>query len=446
MKRLFFWNRSRDDGGGGGSGTRGADSTLLTGNPTEDEPFLRILLDSIAGVASSMELDHVLGEIVDSSLEVTKAERAILFLGSEPDRLEVRVARDRAGASMGAELQYSRSIVRRCLEEGQGIRSVVQSDQEALSLGQSVFDLKLRAVMCAPLRVKETTVGVIYVDSRAARREFSGRDLALFSALSAQLAISIENARLYADSLEKARLEKDIEIARRIQKHLLPSVPTVPGLEVGLRFSVCAGASGDTYDFVRVDENRLAVLIGDVTGHGVGAALLTHAAQAAIRSYLELVDDLGEVVTRINNRLTRSVEAGSFMSMLLVRVDARERVLHYVNAGHPQLVVVGPEGLRQHGGGGIALGVVEGARYQVQGPVPLSPGDLIVLLTDGVAETMDPEREPFGEERLRELIASSRDLSAEAALQRIEAALDEHARGCPRDDDLTLIAIKVVEP
>jgi phosphoserine phosphatase len=442
MRRLFFWNRDRDHGSG--SGTRGADSTLLTGNPVEDEPFLRILLDSIADVASSMELDHVLGKIVDSSLEVTKAERAILFLGSEPDKLEVRVARDRPGSALGGELQYSRSIVRRCLEDLQGVRSVVQSDQEALSLGQSVFDLKLRAVMCAPLRVKENTVGVIYVDSRAARREFSARDLALFSALSAQLAISIENARLHADSLEKARLEKDVEIARRIQEHLLPAVPAgIVGLDVGLRFSVCAGASGDTYDFVRLDEQRLAVLIGDVTGHGVGAALLTHAAQAAIRSYLELVDDLGEVVTRINNRLVRSVEAGSFMSMLLARVDARERVLHYVNAGHPQLIVVGADGLRRLGSSGIALGVVEDARYQVQGPVALAPGDLVVMLTDGVAETMSPAREPFGEERLHDLLVSSRDLSAEGALQRVEAELDKHAGGCLRDDDLTLIAIKV---
>lgn len=441
MKRLFFWNRTREDQK---AEARGGDSTLLTGNPGEDEPFLRILLDSIAGVASSMDLDQVLEEIVDSSLEVTKAERAILFLGAEPEQLEVRVARDREGARLATDLQYSRSVVRRCLETLQGVRSVVQSDQEALELGQSVFDLKLRAVMCAPLRVKERTVGVIYVDSRAARREFSARDLALFSALSAQLAISLENARLYADSLEKVRLEKDVEIARRIQEHLLPSVPTdVAGIEIALRFSVCEGASGDTYDLFKLSPTRLAVVIGDVAGHGVGAALLTHAAQAAIRSYLELVDDLGEVVTRFNNRLVRSVEPGNFMSMLLMSVDAESRELHYVNAGHPELLVIGAEGLRAFGKSGIALGVVEGNEYQVQGPVRLESGDLVVAYTDGLVETMGSQRQPFGEHRLLQILQDSRSLSAEATLARVEAALDAHSGGCPRDDDLTIVALKV---
>src|SRR5690606_29651814 len=135
------------------------------------------------------------------SLQVTQAERAILLLGESPDTLTVRLAQDRDGRALTGDLQWSRSLVRRCLEEGVAVRSVVQSDQEALELGRSVYDLKLRAVMCAPMRARDRTVGVIYVDSRAMRREFSSRDLALFGAISAQLAISVENARLHADSL-----------------------------------------------------------------------------------------------------------------------------------------------------------------------------------------------------------------------------------------------------
>jgi phosphoserine phosphatase len=259
-----------------------------------DERSLKVLLESIAEVSSSFALDHVLEAIVDKSLQITEAERALLFLGNDPDDLSVRVARARGGDELPGDQVYSTSVVRRCLTDVEAIRSVVQSDREALELGQSVFDLKLRAVMCAPLLVKRKIIGAIYVDSKGARREFTARDLALFGALSQQLAIAVENARLLADSLEKIRLEKDLQIAKRIQGHLLAPVPEkAEGLDLALFYSPVAAASGDTYDFVALGSSRHALAIGDVTGHGVGAALVTHAAQAAMRSYLELVDDPG---------------------------------------------------------------------------------------------------------------------------------------------------------
>src|SRR5262249_14594473 len=154
-----------------------------------------------------------------------------------------------------------------------------------------------------------------------------------------QLAIAVENARLHADSLEKMRLQKDVEIARRIQQHLLPTVPAnLQGLDVALRFNVADRASGDTYDFVPLPDGRIALVVGDVTGHGGGAALLTHAAQAALRSYLDLPTEPGEVIARLNQRLVAGVEAGMFMSLLLVVVDPRARTVRYVNAGHPELI------------------------------------------------------------------------------------------------------------
>ncbi len=442
MKRFFFWNRPRRPGESPDEDLQS--SGLLTGDPRQDEHSLRILLDSIADVSSNMDLDSVLEGIVAKSLEVTQAERAIVFLGSGAADLDVKVARDREGVDLGRSLQYSRSMVRRCIEEVQAVRSVVQSDQEALELGQSVFDLKLRAVMCAPLTAKERVLGAIYVDSRAARREFSARDLALFEAITAQLAIAVENARLYADSLERVKLRKDIEIARRIQQHLLPPAPAgVPGLSIALRYLPCEAASADTYDFMPVGNDRLAVLIGDVTGHGIGAALLTHTAQAGLRSYLELLDDPSQVVTRLNTRLAQSVEAGNFMSLVLAIVDARAATLHYVNAGHPELLVVREGQVEAHGKTGMVLGVVGETQYPVRGPISLRPGDLLFLRTDGVDESMNPARDVFGEERLHKLLLAVRDQPADALLARVETALAEHRGGQPPEDDVTMIAIKV---
>lgn len=423
----------------------GDGSTLLTGDATEDSRSLEILLDTIAAVTANIDLDAVLRDIVDRSLQVTRAERAILLLGDSPDNLTVRVAQDKEGRSLEGDLQWSRSLVRRCLEEAVAVRSVVQSDQEALELGQSVYDLKLRAVMCAPMRARNRTVGVIYVDSRAVRREFSARDLALFGAISAQLAISVENARLHADSLEKARLQKDIEIARRIQQHLLPPVPSdVEGFQLSLRYVAADKASGDTYDFVPLRDGRIALMIGDVTGHGVGAALLTHAVQAAMRSYLELLDDPNEIITRINQRLVAGVETGNFMSLVLAIVDPRARTLQYVNAGHPGLVHCSARGTQVLEKTGMVLGVVGDQTYKVSPSVPLAPGDLLFLHTDGVDEAMSPQRRVFGADRLQALLGQLRQNSAEGVLARVEAELRQHVGNGTFEDDFTMLAVKLL--
>lgn len=442
MKGFRFWRRKDGEGTGPAEGPGG--SGLLTGDPKQDAHSLEILLETIAEVSANIDLDQVLEDIVDRNLQVTQAERAILFFGATFEDLEIRVARDKEGGDLGRDLQYSRGVVRSCMEQGLPVKSVVQSDQEALELGKSVYDLKLRAVMCAPLSARDRTLGAIYVDSRAVRREFSSRDLALFGALSAQLAISIENARLYADSLAKVRLEKDVEIARRIQAHLLPPIPRdLRGVDLALRYRAAEQASGDTYDILPLPDGRLAALIGDVTGHGVGAALLTHAAQAAIRSYLELLSDMSEVVTRLNHRLVSAVETGNFMSLLLVVLDAERRSLQYVNAGHPGLVLCSGDGVVQLEKTGMVLGVVGEQQYPVSEPIGLAGGDLLFLRTDGVDEAMSPGREVFGEDRLLELLRECRGQGAEDLLRAVEGALERHTGGASQEDDLTMMALKI---
>lgn len=442
MKRFIFWGRPPDEAAGGTPPEAG--EGLLTGNPKEDHASMLMLLESIAEVTSGMELDDVLDRIARKSIQVTNAERALVLVGDEGLDLEIRIARDNQGQAITGDLQYSRSMVARCLNERQAVRSVVRSDQEALELGQSVFDLKLRAVMCAPMVSRDRTVGVIYVDSKAQRREFSGRDLALFGALSAQIAIAVENARLYRDSLEKVRLQKEIELARKIQTHLLTEVPRdVPGVDLALHFAACDQTSGDTYDVVQQQDGRLLVAIADATGHGIGASLLTHAFQAALRTYLELMQDLEPVTVRVNDRLVQRSEDGHFLSMLLIDLDAARRQLHYVNAGHPGLVLARAGRVQEFERTGMVLGVVGGQDYPVAGPIDVAAGDLLFLRTDGVDESMNAAREMFGREQLHRVLADSASLSASEVLGRVRDAIDVHVGDCPQDDDVTMIAIKV---
>ncbi len=445
MKRLFFWKRPEDEGGAGDAGDAPAGTGLLTGDPAEDSKTISILLESIAEVSSHTALDVVLEGIVQKSIEVSNAERGMLLLGDSLGALEVRLAQNVDGRDLEDDAMFSKTVVGKCIEEGAAQRSVVQSDQEALELGQSVYKLKLRAVMCSPLIGKAGPIGVIYVDSTAVRREFSQRDLELFGALSAQLGVALENARLHADSLEKVRLEKDVEIAHRIQQHLLAPVPDDhPGLDVAVRFRAADHASGDAYDVVALPDGGLVVMIGDVTGHGVGAALLTHAAQAALRSYLELIDDISEVATRLNERLVAGVEAGNFMSVLMVAIDPNKGTLHYVNAGHPGLVVVRDGQIEEHEKTGMVMGVVEGQQYTARGPIELKAGDMLLLRTDGIDETMNEQREVFGTERLFDLLKNAGAASADEVLGRVDAATTKHAGSVPQQDDFTMVAVRVL--
>lgn len=420
---------------------------VLTGDAVVDASSLQILLESIAEVTSTMDLGAVLGNIVDKSLHITQAERAILLLGGDADSLQVSVARDREGQDLGADLVYSRSIVRRVMTEAAPMRTIVQSDREALELGQSVFDLKLRAVMCAPLVARDRRVGVIYVDSRAARREFSPRDLTLFGALSAQLAIAIVNAQLYADSIAKVRLEQEVELVRRIQQHLLAPVPPEsarPGIELGLRSVACEHATGDSYDFVPLPDGRLAVVLGDATGHGIGPALLAHAVQAALRSYLELMDDAAAMVGRVNNRLVHGVESGNFLSLFVAIVDPPRRSLTYVNAGHLPPLLVRPDGsIETLERTGMVLGVVEDAPYTVQGPLPFEPGSLLLVRTDGVDEMRNAAREVFGEERLRRLLVDRRTEPVESILAAIDSALAAFRGDIASEDDVSMVLLRL---
>lgn len=448
MKWNWPWRRDGSDGQQA-SGPRPEPraeetSTILTGDTTEDAHSLQILLDTIAAVTANIDLDTVLSDIVDRSLEVTSAERALLLLGDSPDSLVVRVARDRDGNALEGDLQWSRKIVGLCLQKGSTQRAVLGSDQEALTFSQSMYDMRLRAVMCAPMRARNRTVGVIYVDSRAKRREFSVRDQALFHAISAQLAISIENARLHADSLEKARLAKEMDVVNDIQQRLLPTVPRgLPRLDADRVYVPAEKASGDSYDLVPMRDGRLAVMIGDVSGHGVGSALLNHSVQAALRSYIELIDDLSDIVTRINGRLARSVEVGKFMSLVLAIVDPVKRTLHYVNAGHPGVILVRGRDVRVLEKTGMVLGVDGDQVYEQAPAIELQPGDLLFLHTDGVDEAKRPGGEVFGAERLCQVLAAADKSSVQSVLGAVKAALHEHLGGEGGLDDITMIAVKL---
>lgn len=436
------------------------ESVFLTGEAVTDRRTVKVLLDAIAGVSGSQDLERLLTDIVDRSIEVTGAERGMILMrpqGKPQEDLYVRVARTRGGESIDEDLRFSTTIANKVLEENLPLRATVHSESEALELGRSVFDLKLRAVMCVSLSgdvgtlsgggMIERSSGVLYVDSRAATRQWSDQDLALFAALAQHIAIALENARLHIDSLEKVRLEQSLELASTIQRDLMPAVPTdLEFWDVHGWYAAAEKTAGDFYDFVKGRDGALNIVVGDVTGHGIGPALITAAAQAGLRSYLRLISDPGEVVTLLNQDLCERVEDGRFLTMFMARLDDDGSVTS-LNGGHalPQVWRAATGEIEEIGRGGPALGMIPDEQFHAHDPITLDSGDVLVIYSDGLSEARHPDRpdDLFGEEGIREAVAKAAVEGEDAqgvCLRLVEAAL--RFSGGVHEDDVTVVVAR----
>jgi sigma-B regulation protein RsbU (phosphoserine phosphatase) len=420
---------------------------LLTGDAAADRKRVAILLETIAAVNSSVKVEDVIRSVVDRSIQVTGAERAIIMLLDEQNVARIALARDAEGRDLGKTLQYSQSVTMRVQREGKGVCLIDTANQGDISLGQSILDLKLLSVMCVPLRVKDRLMGLLYVDSKASTsREFSEKDLTLFKALAGQVAQAIDNARLLQHYVEKQRMQEELHVAQQIQQSLLPRGGfTAPGLDVYGLSVPCQETSGDYFDYIRRPGGRLGLVVGDVSGHGIAAALLMSTARALLRAFAATEATAAELVTRLNRFLSEDIETGRFMTLFYGELSLREKHLTYVRAGHNEPVIYRREAdtFEELGEGGVALAVIDDFEFTSSGPIPIGKGDMIVLYTDGIVEAMSPAREPFGIERMKEILRKHRDLTAKEITGKIRQAVRDHTGTDAREDDLTVVTAKV---
>lgn len=421
-------------------------SDFLTGNLDTDRKRVSMLLTTLASVNSNVDLQDVLIAVVDRSVQVTGAERGILMLYDDEKVLRIRLARDNKGRDLGTTLQYSHSVAMRVARDGQGICLIDTANQDQISLGQSILDLKLLTVMCVPLVIQDRMIGLLYVDSKASSGEFSAADLTLFKALAGQVAVAVDNARLLSHYVEKQRLQESLSVASDIQRSLLPRGGlTTSGMEIHGLYEGCEETSGDYFDYIRRSGGRLGLVVGDVAGHGIGAALVMSTARALLRAFAASDCSPAQLVTRLNRFLSQDVETGRFMTLFYGEVDLRSRVLTYVRAGHnePLLYRRQTDSFEELGHGGIALGVIDDFEFEAAEPVHLSPGDQFLMYTDGIIEAMDAHRVPFGKDRLQTLLRECRDLPARETVGRIHREVVAFVGADQQEDDFTLVLARM---
>jgi phosphoserine phosphatase RsbU/P len=440
--------------------SRSVSAMFLSGNTSTDRESVAVLLDTIAQVSASRDLESLLDYVVDAAVKTTNAERGLLVLVDEEGKQQVRVARTRAGEALAEGERYSTSSVKRVVEKYEPLRTTVSADSKDLDLGASVYDLKLRAVMCVPLgsnaeasQTPETTSaggnhrGALYVDSKAATREFTDENLALFNALAHHIGIALENARLSLQAVEKARLENALELATEIQSGLMPKEPkSLPGFDVFGWFLPAEHATGDFYDFVATKDGRLAVVVGDVTGHGIGPALITASAQAGLRSYAKVLPDPAAMVTLLNQDLTERMDDGMFLTLCLATLQ-EDGCVQFVNAGHadPLIWRAATSTIESAPSKAPAIGFMDNFEYETGGEFQLLPGDILLMFTDGLLEARHPANPDrlFEESGVRAVFSDvgySGGGSKVLCEQLAEAVLDFTAG--KREDDMTIVAVR----
>ena len=423
-------------------------SDFLTGDLREDRRRISILLETLRDVNSSVDVREVMQNVLDKSIVITRAERALIMLYDDEKILRIAMARDNKGQDLGTKVQYSHSVAMKVAREGRAICLIDAANQDEISLGQSILDLRLLTVMCVPLRVKNRMIGLLYVDSKANAREFTDRDLTLFKALAGQVAVALDNSRLLEHYIEKQRIEQSLEVARGIQGNLLPrGGMSLPGLEIHGVSVPCEETSGDYFDYIRRTKgNRLGLVVGDVSGHGIPAALLMTTARALLRALTATDAPPDQIVTRVNQFLADDVETGSFMTLFYGELDESSREMVYVRAGHNEPLVYrrATDSFEELQEGGIALGIDDDFQFDVEGPVTLETGDMLFLYTDGIVEAMDRHGEPFGIERVQDVLRRHRDDPARTIVDALREAAQAHIGSDERQDDLTLVLAKAI--
>jgi serine phosphatase RsbU (regulator of sigma subunit) len=275
------------------------------------------------------------------------------------------------------------------------------------------------------------------------QREEDERAIKLFSAVGAQLGVAIQQERAERELLAN---QEEFRAARDIQERLFPKgPPALPGYDIAGTSQAASAAGGDYFDYISIGGQKCGVAVGDVTGHGIGPALLMAETRAYLRVLARDREDAGEILSQLNHVLAEDIGAERFITMILVALDCQSGALWYANAGHPAGYVIGADGEVKHRmqRTGVPLGIQPDTQYPAAQRVDLNSGDTVVLLTDGIDEAMAPDDSLFGIERTLEVIRANRQRSAAEMVEVLYGEVSRFTSNAPQLDDATAVILKV---
>ena len=395
------------------------------GEPSAFDPTVRLLLKAGRELAAHRPLEELFPLILDLCIEAIGPERGVLMV-LDGGRLLPK-------AVHGDGFRISTTVRDQVIQEKKSLLVRDMAQEEAFRQRLSISAQKIHTMLAVPLQTEDRVIGLIYLDSGSLVREFTPNDLNLLTFLGNVAANRIEQERF-------ARMERENEQAAEIQNRILPvAAPEIPGLELAGHNEPCLTVGGDYYDYIKYRDGRVAVVLGDVAGKGMSAALLMSNLQPRVQMLAEEELDLGTLMSRLDRSLADHCPSNRFITLFFGLIEPTTGKLTYCNAGHnPPLLVRASGKVDTLPAIGTVLGILPDLGYEQQ-EARLEPGDLLALFSDGVTETANTKDEEFGEDRLADLLKERREDPAASIVKGVIQALDEFSGPAPAADDVTLV-------
>jgi serine phosphatase RsbU (regulator of sigma subunit) len=401
-----------------------------------DLPIVRALIRAGRELVGDQPLEELFTLILDLSIDAVGAERGVLLTIEGEGGLRTR-------AEHGEGFRISTTIRDRVLQNKASVLVKDVAQEQALLNQHSISEQQIHSLMAVPLQTESSVIGLIYLDSRLFVREFTPDDLNLLTILANVAAIRLERERLRIMEENERRRTRDLEQAAEIQRGILPlSAPQVAGLDLAGYNAPCRTVGGDYYDFIQYPDGRVGVVLGDVAGKGMSAALLMSSLQARVQLLFEDASNLATMMERLDKAVSTNCPSNRFITMFMCMIDPANSEMFYCNAGHnPALLIRASGEVTQLSAVGTVLGILPDLGYEQQ-VASLGEGDLIAIYSDGVTEEVDRNDAEFGEERLTRLLVENRHKPAQVVVDVVKRALDEWAAGAPPADDVTLVVAR----
>jgi sigma-B regulation protein RsbU (phosphoserine phosphatase) len=419
---------------------------------------LRAILDLARTLQSSFSIDDVLASVVDTALAITGGERGFLLLRTG-NGLETRIARHRKGHKLHeSDLRVPREVIHRALQHR---RELLSMNFDPLGTQDtkpqnSIADLELRSVICVPLvRIRtgqgdatsmlvagSETVGVLYMDSRVVTADLAGGNRELLQTLAIEASTVLENARLLEEEQAKHQMDEELRLARTIQQSLLPGKLPLTGWLRAAGSSVASHqVGGDYFDVTEVNSHSWSAVLADVSGKGVGSALLASLLQGALITATDVSAAMGRRLERLNRFLLDRTGGEKYATVFYCLIESGGR-LSYVNAAHcPPLVVRENAEWRILDTTSMPVGLMEGVEFTVA-EQHLAAGDKLVIYSDGVTEAQNAAGEFFGKKRLREVVVAYAAGTCTALHEAIQEAVAAFTEGAAQSDDITVVVLE----
>lgn len=409
--------------------------------------YQRALLGFSQELPSKMHLDGILNSMISTISTTMHIQKvAVVLCDDQEGCSSSSINVDSVDCGFGREADGLLALLRErraplsfalLATEPESFR-IHESDKQKL-IGSGI-------VLSVPMFLQGRLIGAINVGPKMSGKVYSQEDIDLLSTVGGQAAIAIENARLHKSEIEKQRIEEELALARDIQQGLLPkSNPLMQGLDISGVSIPAMTVGGDYFDYIELSPDKLLVVVGDVSGKGVSAAIYMSKIQGMIQVIAPMYDHPKEMLIQVNRRIFDSLERKSFITMILALFDVKRKEVTICRAGHNK-ALIGVNGTVEYlQGGGIGLGLERGPVFEHELEEikrPLGPKSIFVFYSDGLTEAMNERKMQFGEETVFEIVKAKRSLTAQQLQHTILTSVEEFRGAAEQNDDLTVVVVK----